>query len=51
MSDIGGLVFSIFIVVSILLIIFKDNDLDWYLVSKLYTRRTLTDDALDENDS
>ena len=51
MSDTGGLLHAVFTVISILLYIFADNDLDWYLVKKLYTRRSLTDDAPDENDS
>ena len=39
MSDVGGLNGAIYAVVAGIFMIIKAKEIDWYLVSKLYTRR------------
>ena len=49
-SDIGGLTSSCLVTLKILMLLIKNRDVEWYLVSKLYTAKELLVDISSDSD-
>ena len=49
-SDIGGLTSSCLVILKIMMLLIKYRDVEWYLVSKLYTAKELLVDIESDSD-